>query len=417
MATTGHESEAINVQGLKASLQKLKTDIIDGKIASTEKGAASGVATLDSAGKVPSSQLPSYVDDVVELLAISATAPEHCAKDDLYFNTTTSKVVKATATDTWGTSAATNTDPETGKIYVNLTEDKCYRWSGSAMIAVGSSDIEGIKVGSSGSLITPSQGVITIPAYETGADVTDAENVKAALSVVQQSDGKYLKDDGTWDTPPNTEYESKAAASGGTDVSLVTTGEKYAWGQKQDSIVFNTAYDATTNKAATMADIPASLPANGGNSATVNNHTVLSDVPANAVFTDTTYSAATQSDAGLMSAADKKKVDNVMALENSATTTGSLALTPNILYSLGTLTGALTVTLGSVVSGIPNTYMIEFDINDDAATPTKVPNFPASIVWREEPVWTTGKHYEISIRYSANTQAYYAMFVEFDTAS
>lgn len=29
MATTGHESEAINVGGLKASLQKLKTDIID----------------------------------------------------------------------------------------------------------------------------------------------------------------------------------------------------------------------------------------------------------------------------------------------------------------------------------------------------------------------------------------------------
>lgn len=31
MATTGHELEAVNVQGLKASLQKLKTDHIDGK--------------------------------------------------------------------------------------------------------------------------------------------------------------------------------------------------------------------------------------------------------------------------------------------------------------------------------------------------------------------------------------------------
>ena len=29
MATTGHESEGISVQGLKASLQKMKTDIID----------------------------------------------------------------------------------------------------------------------------------------------------------------------------------------------------------------------------------------------------------------------------------------------------------------------------------------------------------------------------------------------------
>ena len=36
-----------------------------GAIASTEKGANSGVAELDSSGKVPSSQLPSYVDDVI----------------------------------------------------------------------------------------------------------------------------------------------------------------------------------------------------------------------------------------------------------------------------------------------------------------------------------------------------------------
>ena len=32
----------------------------------SEKGSANGVATLDSTGKVPSSQLPSYVDDVIE---------------------------------------------------------------------------------------------------------------------------------------------------------------------------------------------------------------------------------------------------------------------------------------------------------------------------------------------------------------
>ena len=36
MATTGHESEAIDVQGLKASLQKLKTDHIDTKYSKTE---------------------------------------------------------------------------------------------------------------------------------------------------------------------------------------------------------------------------------------------------------------------------------------------------------------------------------------------------------------------------------------------
>lgn len=34
----------------------------------------------------------------------------------------------------------------------------------------------------------------------------------------------------------NTTYSSKAAASGGTDVSLVTTGEKYTWNNKQDKL-------------------------------------------------------------------------------------------------------------------------------------------------------------------------------------
>ena len=44
---------------------------------------------------------------------------------------------------------------------------------------------------------------------------------------------------------------------------------------------------------------------------TVNSHTVESDVPANAIFTDTTYEEATESQAGLMSAEDKTKLDNI----------------------------------------------------------------------------------------------------------
>ncbi len=46
---------------------------------------------------------------------------------------------------------------------------------------------------------------------------------------------------------------------------------------------------------ATIPTIPSSLPANGGNSATVNGHTVNSDVPANAKFTDTIYTHPTNS--------------------------------------------------------------------------------------------------------------------------
>lgn len=52
------------------------------------------------------------------------------------------------------------------------------------------------------------------------------------------------------------------------------------------------SYAAPLNHAHAVSDItdfPSSLPANGGNAATVNGHTVNSDVPANAKFTDTVY--------------------------------------------------------------------------------------------------------------------------------
>ena len=42
---------------------------LDSKINTSAKGTASGVAELDANGKVPSSQLPSYVDDVLEYSA------------------------------------------------------------------------------------------------------------------------------------------------------------------------------------------------------------------------------------------------------------------------------------------------------------------------------------------------------------
>lgn len=140
-----------------------------------EKGAINGVATLGADGKVPSSQLPSYVDDIVELNAMSTTAPATCAKGDWYFNTSDSKLYKATAANTWGVTAY---NPEKSKIYFNKADEKYYRWGGSAMREVLSSEVSGIKVGSSGSTLTPANGVVTIPAYEEGAQVNTITGVK-----------------------------------------------------------------------------------------------------------------------------------------------------------------------------------------------------------------------------------------------
>ena len=76
-----------------------------GAIASSEKGANNGVAELDASGKVPSSQLPSYVDDVLEYASLSA--------------------FPATG--------------ESGKIYVALDTNKTYRWSGSSYVEISES--------------------------------------------------------------------------------------------------------------------------------------------------------------------------------------------------------------------------------------------------------------------------------------
>lgn len=73
---------------------------------------------------------------------------------------------------------------------------------------------------------------------------------------------------------------------------------------KQDK---STAVTHAKNTAVGSAMKPVYVAANGA--ATPISHSINADVPANAKFTDTTYSDATQSAHGLMSAADKKKLD------------------------------------------------------------------------------------------------------------
>lgn len=83
---------------------------------------------------------------------------------------------------------------------------------------------------------------------------------------------------------------------------------------EQDAINLEASKTYTDDKLADKAnrsEIPTTLPANGGNAATVNGHTVNADVPSNAKFTDTTYTNATTTKDGLMSGADKSKLDSI----------------------------------------------------------------------------------------------------------
>ena len=59
-----------------------------------------------------------------------------------------------------------------------------------------------------------------------------------------------------------------------------------------------------------ITDFPTSMPANGGNAATVGGHTVGVNVPSNAKFTDTTYGVATSSALGLVKSGTDITVDS-----------------------------------------------------------------------------------------------------------
>jgi hypothetical protein len=73
------------------------------------KGVNGGIATLDNGGKIPSSQLPSYVDDIIEGYLYNGT-----------FYSDSSHTQQITG--------------ESGKIYTNLTDSTTYRWSGSMYV-------------------------------------------------------------------------------------------------------------------------------------------------------------------------------------------------------------------------------------------------------------------------------------------
>lgn len=61
----------------------------------------------------------------------------------------------------------------------------------------------------------------------------------------------FLRNDGSWVVP----YESKTAASGGTNVSLVTTGEKYTWNNKQNTLSTETITIPITKEAGTTFSV------------------------------------------------------------------------------------------------------------------------------------------------------------------
>lgn len=159
----GTETSNNSVPGSKAIVDYVKTqrsaidislNTVTGRLNTIEswkdtigtKGAANGVASLDSGGKIPASQLPAGYDNVDMLQSFVTTNPSSNMQiGQKFYNTTTKKIFTATSA-----TAGVETAVEGGdKIYINITKNKSYRWTGATMVAVG--DDSGVALGTTSS--------------------------------------------------------------------------------------------------------------------------------------------------------------------------------------------------------------------------------------------------------------------------
>ena len=256
------------------------------------KGQPSGLAELDSTGKVPAAQLPSYVDDVLE----------------------------------FSTKAQFPQTGETGKIYVSKDTNLTYRWTGtqyleiSQSLALGetpstaySGDKGKVNRDALNSMPTKLTSYLT-PTTSTG------ELVKINYKYAAKDGLNYgpLQDDNI-DIPSATTTNAGAMSAidkGRLDDLYNEFGSIQNPGDKLDSLPNNlvTGVDATSRNATSV---------------TINykqsDLSAASNSYANPITKSQTIPAATQSAAGVMTASDKQNLDvnipnRITNLDNRVTT-------------------------------------------------------------------------------------------------
>lgn len=188
----------------KASTKPSYTASEVGAIATSAKGANGGVAELDSAGKVPSSQLPSFVDDVLEYDSLSN------------FPTT----------------------GETGKIYIAKDTNKTYRWSGTTYVEISAS----LALGETSS--TAYRGDRGKTAYDH-SQVTSGNPHNVTKSDVGLGNVPNVTTDNQ--TPTVTEASTRAnIATGDTLKTIIGKIKKFFTDLK--TVAFTGSYNDLTNK-------------------------------------------------------------------------------------------------------------------------------------------------------------------------
>lgn len=256
------------------------------------KGQPGGLAELDSTGKVPAAQLPSYVDDVLE----------------------------------FSTKAQFPQTGETGKIYVAKDTNLTYRWTGTQYLEISQS----LALGETPSTAYPGDkgkanrdALNSMPTKLTSyltPTTSTGELVKINYKYAAKDGLNYgpLQDDNI-DIPSATTTNAGAMSAidkGRLDDLYNEFGSIQNPGDKLDSLPKNlvTGVDATSRNATSV---------------TINykqsDLSAASNSYANPITKSQTIPAATQSAAGVMTATDKQNLDvnipnRITNLDNRVTT-------------------------------------------------------------------------------------------------
>lgn len=278
---SGGSAQNVSVKGLGSLAYKSSLTASEvGAITLSLKGAANGIAELDSNGKVPSAQLPSYVDDVLEYNSLNA------------FPST----------------------GESGKIYLDISTNLTYRWSGSGYVIISSSLALGETSstayrGDRGKVAYDHSQTIGNPHQTTKTDIglENVDNTADADKTVKEA-GKVshfikIQRNGSLLGQFNGSSEIITNIKVPTKTSEITNDSDFVNSQGTIAVAKKVG-TSTVGGSTTPVYINEGTPTPIG-------YTISKSVPADAVFTDTTYSNATQSKAGLMSATDKTKLDGV----------------------------------------------------------------------------------------------------------
>lgn len=181
----GDAAVKAQVDRLDTKIDDVNEDLQDFKAL---KGQPNGLAELDGNGKVPASQLPSYVDDVMDAYATYTVSPTGVLQNIKLYK-----------------DAEHNTPivGERDKIYVNVTPGEVsyqFRWSGSQFIHIDSNaiiigDITGTAYdggkGKAMENVVNSMPNNLLSTFQL--DQSDVNNITISLTGVEKSGGKYVK--------------------------------------------------------------------------------------------------------------------------------------------------------------------------------------------------------------------------------